>query len=143
MYTAFNVKISLTNFESVDELIRTGKQREFDLNEIVKKELDDFIMLDEILDGEKLSKSWFNTIESDVFISHSYNDVELAYALAGWLKKYFDLNVFLDEIVWGSADELLKKLDNRYCYQSETKTFNWPGISASARRPKRIPRRNS
>lgn len=125
MYTAFNLKISLTDFSSVDEYVRIGKQQKLHLSKIAKKELDDFILSNEILDGEKLSESWFKNIECDVFISHSHNDVELAYALAGWLKKQFDLNVFLDEIVWGSADELLKKLDDKYCYQSETKTYNY------------------
>lgn len=125
MYTAFNLKISLTDFSYADEYIYIGKQQKLDLSKFAKKELDDFILSDEILAGEKLSESWFKTIESDVFISHSHNDVELAYALAGWLKKQFDLNVFLDEVVWGSADELLKKLDNKYCYQQQTKTYNY------------------
>lgn len=125
MYTAFNLKISLADFSSVDEYIHIGKKQKLELSKFAKKELDDFILSDEILDGEKLSESWFKTVESDVFISHSHNDVELAYALAGWLKKQFDLNVFLDEVVWGSADELLKKLDDKYCYQSETKTYNY------------------
>jgi len=125
MYTAFNLKISLTDFSSADEYVRIGKQHKLDLSKITKIELNDFILSDEILDGEKMSESWFKTIESDVFISHSHNDVELAYALAGWLKKQFDLNVFLDEVVWESANELLKKLDNKYCYQQETKTYNY------------------
>lgn len=125
MYTAFNLKISLDNFSSTDEYIRIGKHQKADLNKIVQKELENFILSNEILDGEKLSKSWFKTINSDIFISHSHNDVELAYALAGWLKKEFDLDVFLDEVVWGSADELLKKLDDKYCYQSGTKTYNY------------------
>lgn len=125
MYTAFNLRISLADFSSVNECVRIGKKQKLDLSKIAKKELDDFILSDEILDGEKLSESWFKNIESDVFISHSHNDVELAYALAGWLKEQFDLNVFLDEVVWGSADELLKKLDNKYSYQQETKTYNY------------------
>ena len=84
-----------------------------------------FILSGEVLDGKKLSESWFKTIESDVFISHSHNDAELAYALAGWLKKEFNLDVFLDEVVWGSADDLLRKLDKEYCYQPETSTYNY------------------
>lgn len=125
MYTAFNLRISLSDFESVDDLIQIGKQQKNDLSAIAKEKLDNFILADEIIDGEKLSKSWFNTIESDVFISHSHNDVELAYALAGWLKEQFDLEVFLDEVVWGNADDLLKKIDMKYCYQAESKTYNY------------------
>ena len=125
MYTAFNLKISLSDFPRVDEYIRLGKQQKSSLSEIARKELDSFLLSDEIIDGEKLSESWFKTIDSDVFISHSHNDGDLAFALAGWLKKEFNLDVFLDEVVWGSADELLKKLDNKYCYQKDTKTYNY------------------
>lgn len=125
MYTAFNLKINLNYFLSADEYIRIGKQEKANLSEIAQRELDSFILSDEILDGRKLSESWFKTIDSDIFISHSHNDVDLAYALAGWLKKEFDLDVFLDEVVWGSADKLLKKLDDKYCYQTNSKTYNY------------------
>ena len=125
MYTGFNLKIGLSDFSNIEEYIRIGKQQKRELGELAKKELDDFILSDKTIDGDKLSQSWFKTVDSDVFISHSHNDVDLAYALAGWLKKEFELDVFLDEVVWGSADELLKKLDNKYSYQTETKTYNY------------------
>lgn len=125
MYTAFNLKLSLKNFQGVDEYIQLGKQQKVAKSEAAQKELDSFILSDTILDGEKLSDSWFKTIETDIFISHSHNDADLAFALAGWLKKEFDLDVFLDETVWGSADELLKQLDKKYCYQEESKTYNY------------------
>ena len=125
MYTAFNLKIKLSDFHNIEEYIQIGKQQKRDLNELAKKELINFILSEEIIDGKKLSESWFQTVDSDVFISHSHNDANLAYALAGWLKKEFSLNVFLDELVWGSADELLKKLDDKYSYQKETKAYNY------------------
>ena len=125
MYTAFNVKISLSDFSQTDELIRIGQQEKESLFQIAYTELSSFMLSGEVLDGKKLSESWFKAIESDVFISHSHNDVELAYALAGWLKKEFNLDVFLDEVVWGSADDLLKILDKEYCYQPETGTYNY------------------
>lgn len=125
MYTAFNLKISLKDFPCDDKYIRLGKQQKATMREVAQKELYSFIRSDTVLDGGKLSETWFNTIESDVFISHSHNDADLAFALAGWLKKQFDLNVFLDEVVWGSADKLLKKLDDKYCCQSKTKTYNY------------------
>lgn len=125
MYTAFNLKLSLNNFKGIDEYIQLGKQQKVEKSEVAKKELDSFILSDTVLDGEKLLDSWFKTIQSDIFISHSHNDADLAFALAGWLKKEFDLDVFLDETVWGSADELLKQLDKKYCYQEESKTYNY------------------
>lgn len=125
MYTAFNLKIRLSDFPNIEEYIRIGKQQKRELSDLAKKELNDFILSDATLDGDKLSQSWFKTVDSDIFISHSHNDVDLAYALAGWLKKEFELDVFLDEVIWGNADELLKKLDKKYSYQTETKTYNY------------------
>lgn len=125
MYTAFNVKIKLNDFANVNDYISVGKQQKTKLNKLAQKEFEEFILSDDIIDGEKLSNAWFKTIDSDIFISHSHNDIDLAFALAGWLKKEFDLEVFLDEVVWGNADELLKKIDNKYCYQKDTKTYNY------------------
>lgn len=125
MFTAFNLKIDLKDFQNVDKYIEIGKQQKNDLNKIAQQELDDFLLSDDIISGEKLSESWFKTVDSDIFISHSHNDTDLAYALAGWLKEEFDLDVFLDEVVWGSADKLLKKLDKKYCYQEASKTYNY------------------
>ena len=125
MFTAFNLRIKLKDFDKVEEYITIGKQCKADLNNLVNKELDEFTLSEEVLDGEKLSKSWFKTIDSDVFISHSHNDADLAYAFAGWLKEEFDLEVFLDEVVWGSADTLLKKLDEKYCKQENSKNYDY------------------
>ncbi|MBQ4099056.1 MAG: toll/interleukin-1 receptor domain-containing protein [Clostridia bacterium] len=125
MYTAFNLKIKLSDLPNIETYIGIGKQQKRKLSDVVKKDLDNFILSDETIDGNKLSQFWFKTIDSDIFISHSHNDEDLAYALAGWLKKEFDLEVFLDEVVWGSADALIKKLDKRYSYQEETKTYNY------------------
>lgn len=46
-------------------------------------------MPDGSIDGTNLSDEWFQKIQSDIFISHSHNDENLAYALAGWLKDTF------------------------------------------------------
>lgn len=125
MFTAFDLQINLKDFSCVDEYINIGKQQKDILKKLAKEELGDFMLSDEVIDGEKLSNAWFKNIESDIFISHSHNDADLAFALTGWLKKEFDLDVFLDEVVWGSADELLKQLDEKYCYQEDTKTYNY------------------
>lgn len=35
--------------------------------------------------------------------------------MAGWLEKNMGINVYLDEVIWGSADKLLKAIDDEYC----------------------------
>lgn len=58
-------------------------------------------MNDEIIDGDAISQDWFPNINSNIFISHSHLDEEYVIAFAGWLKKNFNLNAFIDSCVWG------------------------------------------
>ena len=72
-----------------------------------------------------MQANWFPQIKADIFISHSHKDINLAIALAGWLQETFGLTVFIDSCVWGYANKLLKMIDNEYCYQKETNTYNY------------------
>lgn len=65
--------------------------------------------------GEELINAVFPTFRRNVFISHSHDDKNLTYAVAGLLKKFFDLTVFIDEYFWGSANGLLKYIDKKHC----------------------------
>jgi hypothetical protein len=68
-----------------------------------------------VIVAEDFIESWFPTDNYDVFLSYSHDDKELALLFAGFLKYQFGLRVFIDELFWGSADALLRKLDNKYC----------------------------
>ena len=68
-----------------------------------------------VLDGNQIRAENFPIIGTNVFLSHSHEDEELANAFAGWLNREFKLNVFIDSNLWNYADELLKELDNKYC----------------------------
>ncbi|WP_419393430.1 hypothetical protein [Cytobacillus praedii] len=91
----------------------------------VKDELSKFILDDGSINGTDMQNNWFPQIHADVFLSHSHNDKEKAIAFAGWLKHTFDLDVFIDSSVWGSADELLKKIDDRYCKNTDSSTYSY------------------
>lgn len=77
-----------------------------------------------VIDGEQLSNIWFPIVKKDVFISHSHNDEELALTVAGILNKEFGLSVFIDSTIWGSADDLLRAIDDEYCMQKDG-TYNY------------------
>lgn len=47
-----------------------------------------------------------------MFISYSHKDEEIAMAVSDYLEKEFGLNVFVDSFFWGSADALLKYIDD-------------------------------
>ncbi len=89
----------------------------------VRQRLDQFVLPDGLLDATKLQGRWFPSIAADVFISHSHADRDLALGFAGYLSEKFNLTSFIDSCVWGFGDELLKSIDQKYCYQPETKTY--------------------
>ena len=83
-----------------------------------------------ILNGSTIKDIYFpsTTFEGskyDIFISHSHNDEEAAMVLATWLESYYNCSCFVDSLVWKSADELLKEIDDRYCYKKHTKTYDY------------------
>ena len=119
MYTPFNLKIDLTDIillssKELREYTKTGCERKQLIESEIGSNLKEYVK-DGVIDGSKLSDEWFKTIKSDVFISYSHNDEEIAMVLSGYLEKEFGLNIFVDSFFWGSADALLKDIDDTYC----------------------------
>ena len=88
------------------------------------------IPTDRIIEGDTLKDTYFPSAlfegsNYDVFISHSHNNEEEAHLLAAWLKKYKNLSCFVDSFAWGSADQLLKEIDDKYCYRKHSKTYDY------------------
>lgn len=85
---------------------------------------------DGIIKGDTLKDNYFPSSlfdgsNYDVFISHSHNNEAEAHMLAAWLKKYKKLSCFVDSFAWGSADQLLKEIDDKYCYRKHKKTYDY------------------
>ncbi|BBT91754.1 hypothetical protein WP8W19C02_33740 [Enterobacter cloacae] len=77
-----------------------------------------------LLDAEKIQQSVFPETEIDVFISHSHNDKDQAIRIALSLEK-IGLKPFVDSCVWGYADDLLQKIDNKFCIPSGWKNYSY------------------
>lgn len=77
-----------------------------------------------LLDAEKIQQSVFPETEIDVFISHSHNDKDQAIRIALSLEKN-GLKPFVDSCVWGYADDLLQKIDNKFCIPSGWKNYSY------------------
>ena len=60
-------------------------------------------------------KDWFPEIGAQVFISHSSHDEKWAKCLATWLYKEYRIKSFVDSMVWGYANDLLKVIDDECC----------------------------
>lgn len=67
-----------------------------------------------ILDVDKIQESIFPLHDIDVFISHSHADEDEAINIALSMEK-IGLKAFVDSCVWGHADELLRKIDDKFC----------------------------
>ena len=82
-----------------------------------------------IIKGDTLKDSYFpstlfNGSYYDVFISHSHNNEAEAHLLATWLEKFRGLTWFVDSFAWGSADQLLKEIDDKYCIKQNNRNGN-------------------
>lgn len=92
--------------------------------ETLEREVKKIFEEDEILDGDKLQKLFFPVDRYDFFISYSHDDEVLGERLANYLiAKGF--KVFLDSKIWGSADFLLKLIDNKYCFDETTGLYDY------------------
>lgn len=86
----------------------------------------------EVIDGSDLSSLNFpydndeNTpVHYDVFISYSHDDEQYARYLYWFLTSQCELSVFLDSTIWHSADALLKAIDDEYCKNTDSRTYNY------------------
>ena len=91
----------------------------------VASEIETYTNQKGVIDGGKLQGNWFPEIGADVFVSHSHADTEKALALAGWLNEEFKLSAFVDSAVWRYGDDLIRRIDKRYCYDANTETYRY------------------
>lgn len=79
----------------------------------------------QVIDGSATQNEWFPSIKSDIFLSHSHKDIDRAKKLVGWIKNKFNLDVFIDYNLWGNVNDLLKEIDDEYCYNKVSKTYSY------------------
>lgn len=127
MYRAFDLKVTNKEIEDVVKYNSTEQiklwnnigwqcKQEFkdEYNYLLKNYLNDGT-----INGTKLIKEVFDKNNYDVFLSYSHNDEKLVLTIAGMLIEQFNLNVFVDTFYWGSADDLLKEIDDIKCKNSD------------------------
>jgi len=119
----FQRKRSVDKFNDYEGL---GRSLFADVVNQANDSLHEYISEDGFLEGDVIQDAWFPKLKGkfDVFISHSHNDEDLAFAFAGWLNKKFKLRCFLDKYVWNSADGLIRKLDD-LCRRPGAKGYDY------------------
>lgn len=122
MYKGFNLSFSESDFFAISDMKKAelDKMLEEPTNQYnkykdeISRKLDKYILENNILDGKTIENSWFPEIKSHIFISHSHKDLNLAIFISFILKNILNIDCFIDSLVWGYANDLLKKVDDKY-----------------------------
>ena len=126
MYSKF--KFTPTNSfygSTLNEHLTAGNKIYDQHRKEVQDWLSDCISEEGVINGTELKNNWFSISPKDVFISHSHKDINKVVAFAGWLHDVFGLTAFIDSCSWGFCDDLLKKIDDRYCYNKGNRTYKY------------------
>ena len=119
MYKKFNLE-NINKIEAKAPYVQKYKNLFEEKQSQIRKQLDNYILQDGIIDGKKIQNEWFpSDIDVQIFISHSHKDRNLAINLACWIYEHFRIVSFIDSCVWGYSNELLKKLDTKYCKKED------------------------
>ena len=116
MYRGFSLKV---NEAEIDYLINSRRNfytSNFNNSanaQIIRNALEKNIVMDSSISADKLKRDWFPEIKSDVFLSHSHKDIELAKKISSLLGE-LDLYAFIDSEVWGYSSNLIRQLENIY-----------------------------
>lgn len=126
MYTKFNYSPSgyFYNHE-INRHLSKGNEIFSAHEKEVQDCLSEYISEDGIINGTDLKEHWFSIKKKDIFISHSHCDINKVKAFAGWLYDCFGLEAFIDSCSWGYCDDLLNKIDKKYCYDPKKKTYDY------------------
>ena len=114
------LKLGYSKVENIEEYISDTSRKVQQSLMNIYDEIDN-----DSLDGERIMQDWFPEIDCNVFISHSHNDIHLAKVFAGWLYGNFGITSFIDSSVWGYANDLLKIIDDKYCKNYASNTYNY------------------
>ena len=126
MFSKFNYSPSAAFYNSsLNHFLTKGNEIFAKHEEEVQDCLSKYISEEGIINGSDLKEHWFSISQKDIFISHSHKDINKVKAFAGWIYETFGLEAFIDSCSWGYCDELLRKIDNRYCYDTKTGTYNY------------------
>ena len=126
MFTEFNYSPSNHFYNCVlNDYLTEGNRLYAEHEREVQDCLSEYITEEGIINGTALKEHWFSITKKDIFISHSHKDINKVKAFAGWLKSCFGLEAFIDSCSWGYCDDLLNKIDKKYCYNPKSKTYNY------------------
>lgn len=121
MRRGYNISLIRHNIEINQRAVDEEKKA----NKAKTAELEKYLLEDgRTLDSERIISHLFSESECDVFISHSHKDQDLAIQIALNLRER-GITAFVDSTVWGSSEDLLKKIDEKHCRPKGADTYNY------------------
>lgn len=122
MYLGFNYDTK----KDFSQYKKSGEEIFFKQKDIIQKELKSYFYTGTTtINGNKLEDDWFPQVTSDIFLSHSHNDLDEVLGVSGWLYEKFNLISFIDSTIWGASHQLLRQIDNEYCYDESNNTYDY------------------
>src|SRR5690554_4831518 len=115
MYRGFNITFN----QFSEDYYKKGLEVFKIFKQYTTKHLDKYVGIDGEISSTELENDWFKEMDAHIFISHSHNDTKAAIALAGYLADKHEIICFVDSCVWGYANDLLRKIDNKYCKHAD------------------------
>lgn len=125
MYRGYNIRIDSSISEDFEDYYKIGLSITERTKTSIRKNLNAFISEKGIIQGTQLQNNWFPEVKTHVFLSHSHTDEKAAIAFAGILYDFYKIETFIDSIVWGYSNDLLKQIDKKYCINSDLKSYNY------------------
>lgn len=126
MFTGFTLEGLYSDFfgDQENHYYEIGKAVLDEDRTAIKSSLDDY-KENGRLDGKKMEDDWFPKVNADVFLSHSHRDERQTVALAGWLSEKCHVRAFVDSAIWGYSDDLLKQIDDVYCFNNTAHMYDY------------------
>ncbi|MCT4673679.1 MAG: hypothetical protein N4A37_10620 [Prolixibacteraceae bacterium] len=120
MYTGFNLEyVDFLTPPQQKYYLNKGKELFKNYSNEIENNLDDLILKNGHIDGQKMQEDWFPDVNADVFLSHSHKNEKEAIALSGFLFEKLDIMTFVDSCIWGNSADLLKRLDKKFCQRTD------------------------
>ncbi|MFV0166727.1 hypothetical protein [Empedobacter falsenii] len=122
MYRGFNIKCK--NHPIDESYFKIGSDIQNTKKEEIKNKFKNYLINNEILNGNSIMEEWFPKNNYHIFLSHSHKDLKLALSIAGILKEEHNLDVFVDSNIWLNSNDLLKIIDNEF-YRNSDDSYNY------------------
>jgi len=123
MYRGFNIKYE--DYQINDKYYKIGSEIQNTKKNEIKERFKQYLIDNKTISGNHIMNEWFPKNEYHIFLSHSHDDLDLALTIAGILKEEHNLNVFVDSNVWLNSNDLLKIIDNEFCKNIDSLTYNY------------------